>query len=328
MSTNQEAQRLIDEAVALLRQTTVGYAGRTPAWYANKTTRWWQGLDRLAQARALLDPPAAGFAVAPPVGPYTVIDGEGTRAFSPAAFVRTALPATIRKLDVRNMTEYGVGSQQWYPPKVATPGRTLIEDCIVEHVAAVPPLSSNGTSEACAWIGNPSDVRRLRLTDGAWMGMWTGSRCIGSVIEDVTIEGPGVGLYCEHTTKDSTFRRFKIATDGPGIVLEWWYRHSPGPYVGDGEMQGTSGCVFEDMDIFCPTGDDKTSGIFADAGTFGCVFRRIRFWGPGVGIRMPDPNHPAAHVIQYRPNVIEDCVFDQDGPDVVYHRRAIGWEGS
>lgn len=60
-----DAQRLIDEAVGLLKQTTVGYAGHTVRWQNTTTTKWWQGLDRLAQARALLDPPAAP--VVPPL---------------------------------------------------------------------------------------------------------------------------------------------------------------------------------------------------------------------------------------------------------------------
>lgn len=53
MSTPTE---LIDEAISYLKQTTVGYANHKASWYADKTTNWWKGLDRLAQAKAALTP--------------------------------------------------------------------------------------------------------------------------------------------------------------------------------------------------------------------------------------------------------------------------------
>ncbi|MBA2312749.1 MAG: hypothetical protein H0V97_08120 [Actinobacteria bacterium] len=55
--TNAEIQRLLDEAVAILKQTTVGYAKRSADWQANTTTKWWQGLDKIGQARKALDSP-------------------------------------------------------------------------------------------------------------------------------------------------------------------------------------------------------------------------------------------------------------------------------
>jgi hypothetical protein len=75
VSNNTEVQRLIDDATAILKTTTVGYAGHSAAWRANQTTAWWRGLDKLAQARALLDPPATPppvvtGAVANAVGPF------------------------------------------------------------------------------------------------------------------------------------------------------------------------------------------------------------------------------------------------------------------
>jgi len=112
--------------------------------------------------------------------------------------------------------------------------------------------------------------------------------------------------------------------------MEWWYKQlSYGPgYVGYGELEGTSGCVFEDGEIYCPSSSsDKVAGVFADAGTFGCTFRRIRFWGPGVALRLPDPSWPDTMVDPTRPNIVEDCVFDQEDEDIVYHRRKIGWNG-
>lgn len=54
--TPAEQQRLVDEAVTLLKQTTVGWANHGTAWQNNKTTKWWQALDKLAQLRADLNP--------------------------------------------------------------------------------------------------------------------------------------------------------------------------------------------------------------------------------------------------------------------------------
>jgi hypothetical protein len=54
--TNTDIQRLLDESVATLKTTTVGYSGHSAAWRANQTTAWWKGLDKIGQARAALDP--------------------------------------------------------------------------------------------------------------------------------------------------------------------------------------------------------------------------------------------------------------------------------
>lgn len=55
--TNQEIQKLLDDSVALLKSTTVGYANHSTAWQNNPSTKWWQGLDKISQARKALNPP-------------------------------------------------------------------------------------------------------------------------------------------------------------------------------------------------------------------------------------------------------------------------------
>lgn len=69
--TAAETQKLIDEGVAILKGTTVGYAGHSTAWQQNQSTKWWQGLDKLAQARKSLDPVAGGYTIAAPHDPIT-----------------------------------------------------------------------------------------------------------------------------------------------------------------------------------------------------------------------------------------------------------------
>lgn len=63
--TNTEIQQLLDQAVATLKLTTVGYAGHSIAWQNNTTTNWWKGLDAIGRARAALNPPP------PPPPPVT-----------------------------------------------------------------------------------------------------------------------------------------------------------------------------------------------------------------------------------------------------------------
>lgn len=55
--TNAEIQKLLDDATGLLKQTTVGYANHSAGWQANTSTKWWQALDKIAQARKALNPP-------------------------------------------------------------------------------------------------------------------------------------------------------------------------------------------------------------------------------------------------------------------------------
>lgn len=66
--TPAEQQKLLDEAVTLLKGTTVGWAGHSAAWQANQTTRWWQALDRIRRVRESLGEPP----VPPPPVPASV----------------------------------------------------------------------------------------------------------------------------------------------------------------------------------------------------------------------------------------------------------------
>jgi len=63
--TDAERQKLLAEAVAHLKLTTVGYYGHSEAWKRNKTTQWWAGLSRIEQVVRDLDP----------VGPSPVTSG-------------------------------------------------------------------------------------------------------------------------------------------------------------------------------------------------------------------------------------------------------------
>lgn len=82
--TDAQVQALLDEAVAIAKTTTVGYAGHSAAWRSNTTTAWYKSLAKIAAARGGLDnvvvpppppPPPSGSnapaAVIPP-SPYSL----------------------------------------------------------------------------------------------------------------------------------------------------------------------------------------------------------------------------------------------------------------
>ncbi len=256
-----------------------------------------------AQIDAQLAPPA--LVIAPPVGPFTVLDGGGTQ--ESGVFLYDRGGSAIRKQQVSHYKGYGIGNMDYNPPQAPT-GRTIVEDCIATDITASPPASRNGTAEAGFWFGNPTDAKRLVAKRCAWMGMWTGAKCSGSIIEDFELlEMPKTGLYVEHVTANAVFRRGRIKAQGTGIVVEWWYGGN-----------GSHDLTFEDLDIYCPKAGPNSGGMFLDAGTYGCTIRRVRFWGPGDAIGLP--NKLAVNT----PNVVDSCVFENLGRHVWRHDNGIG----
>lgn len=255
-----------------------------------------------------VDPPPGDLDIDEPVGPFETLDSNYTQAMG--VELRNSGGGSITKKDISRYTGWGVLNMQYYPPGPYGSGTTTIEDCIVEDITSDPPRIMDGTGEAGFWFGNTTIARRLIARRCAWMGMWTGSQNDNSLIEHFQLlEMPHVGLYVEHDTWNNTFQNFRIEAEGTGINIEWWYGG-----------HGSYGCTFQDAEIYCPVGTHWTNGgIFVDAGNYGMTFRRIRFYGPGNAIWLPNNL-----VVPGSPNVIEDCVFEQDGEDVQYHSNAIG----
>lgn len=220
------------------------------------------------------DPPAPLVA---PVGPFTLMDGGGTEPSG--VFDYNPSGSVYEKLHVQNYTGWGIGAMRNPAADIAVP--VVVRDCIIENVAAVPPGSDDGRSEACLWIGNRAAVDRVQIRNGAWMGMWTGAACFDSVFQDIEVSDcPGTGLYIEHETKRAVFRRCKFSAVGNAVNIEWWYGG-----------KGSNSIVFEDCEFHSETG----WGIFADAGTYDVTVRRCKFTGNN-GIALPqnlaDPSMP------------------------------------
>lgn len=279
---------LRDAAVAELRLTSVGFVNKK--WTTPPAgSHWANALGLLSQVGAAPSPPPppSGLVVAAPVGPLADIPGPGQSGI----FLRDAGSPVTAKKHVHGFTDYGIGNMVW--PAQPSTGTWALTDCAVEDITRNPPRSSNGTAEAGYWIGQRTTAARLTAARCAWMGMWTGAKCDGSLIEDFELlEMPLVGLYCEHVTSNSRFRRFRINSASNCVNVEWWYGGA-----------GSHDLIFEDFDIHT----DNGWGFFLDAGTYGCTIRNGKISGKN-GIA-----HPLNLVDPSRPNLIDWASIDMSG---------------
>jgi hypothetical protein len=128
----------------------------------------------------------------------------------------------ISRVVVRRFTDFGifVDANNLHQGPLSSPFR--IRDADVAHVGRADPGSSHGSAEACIWIGNTGSVRRVRLRSCAWTGLWTGTSADRAQVDGLDVDLAPTGVYVEHFTRDSTFRRLRI---GPqvrvGLTAEW-----------------------------------------------------------------------------------------------------------
>jgi hypothetical protein len=277
----------------------------------------------------------------PPRGTLSVRDGGGTRSSFPDCWMTTAAPFTVQGKHVKNVTFAGVGSQQQWQNglPIENPGRTLIEDCIIENVRQAPAGGSGGTGEAGAWLGNPTDMRRVVIRNFAWMGVNLVGRGHHSNLTDVLIDGGPVGVYFEHYAHTIRLERVKTSTDirttavaggseplgllaGRSFTFEWVYSGIYG-------RVGPHTVEFIDCPIYCPpedprflsgpTGFDPSSGVYIGPGCHSVKFLgSTYFYGPGVGVWAPTqrlgPDIYIAPTVQFR----------NGGARVKYHNLPMG----
>jgi hypothetical protein len=128
----------------------------------------------------------------------------------------------IRRVVVRRFVDFGifVDANDLHRGRLSNPFR--IRDADVAHVGRDEPGSSNGRAEACIWIGNTGSVRRVRLRSCAWTGLWTGTSAERARIDGLDVDLTPTGVYVEHFTRDSTFRRMRIGRRvRVGLTAEW-----------------------------------------------------------------------------------------------------------
>ena len=128
----------------------------------------------------------------------------------------------IGRVVVRRFTDFGifVDANDLSEGPLSSPFH--IRDADVAHVGRPDPGSSNGSAEACIWIGNTGSVRRARVRSCAWTGLWTGTSTDRAQVDGLDVDVAPTGVYIEHFTRDSTFRRLRV---GPrvrvGLTAEW-----------------------------------------------------------------------------------------------------------
>lgn len=202
----------------------------------------------------------------------TWIDGHGVVdaglvVHQPAGFV-------ARRVVARRFLSYGIVVDP-NDFNYTTTSPYSLRDLTIARVSRRVAGSSNGTAEACLWLGSRGRVQRVSVRNCAISGIWTGTAMKSSRVEDATIARSRVGIYIEHFTTGTTFRRLRF---GPGVergVNAEWANHAQG---------GRAASV----DNVIENAYFKTShvGVYLDQGTTRTVVRRSVFVGQewaGIG---------------------------------------------
>jgi hypothetical protein len=195
---------------------------------------------------------------------------EGNGVLGSGILARQPDGLIVEKVRARGFTDYGVFVDANDQDRVVT-RPPVIEDLTVTEVGRMPARSSNGTAEACLWLGNSASVRRVVLRTCAWMGVWTGTATRSTTIDDAVIDDTPVGVYIEHFTAASLFEHLHI---GPrvqtGVVCEW----------ADPQWGGKPACV--DNVIQDSTIESCAIGVNMGNGTTRTTVRRVTFIGQRV----------------------------------------------
>lgn len=190
---------------------------------------------------------------------------NGHKVIGVAILARQPEGVVVQRVRVRDFTDAGVLVDANDPArKVVTPA--LLEDLDVAGISRAVPRSSNGTAEACVWLGNTGILRRALLRSCAWMGLWTGTANAGSLHEHLDIDGTQVGVYAEHFTTASTFQRMHIGPNVEiGVNCEW----------ADPGWGGKPACT--DNVVQDSTIASSRVGVHLDEGTTRTTVRRVKF---------------------------------------------------
>ena len=98
----------------------------------------------------------------------------------------------------------------------------VIMDIDAAYVSRPVPRSSNGTAEACVWIGNTAIVRRVRAHDCAWEGLWVGTAAHHALFEDIRVTNTlsaSTSSTSPAPRRSDACRSARASTDG--LICEW-----------------------------------------------------------------------------------------------------------
>jgi hypothetical protein len=199
---------------------------------------------------------------------------EGHGRLGAAIAVRQPNGFVASRIRARHFTDAGITVDSGRG-NVVVRRRPLLEDVDVAGVSRPVPRSANGTAEACLWLGETVTLRRARLRDCAWMGIWTGRANRDSLLADVDVDATPVGVYVEHFTTGATFQRIHVRRNVEvGITCEW-----ANPAYG--RRPACDSDVIEDS-LF----EASRVGVYLDEGTLRTIIRRCTFRGSswaGIG---------------------------------------------
>ena len=144
----------------------------------------------------------------------------------------------------------------------------VLEDLAISQVMRPVPGSSDGTAEACLWLGSTGTLKRARVRYCGVSGIWTGTANTGSHVQDVTVDRTPVGIYIEHFTTGTTFRRLRVGPNvDRGVNAEWANQALSGkPASVDNVIES---CYFH----------TRLIGVYLDEGTTRTVVRGCTFVG-------------------------------------------------
>jgi hypothetical protein len=142
----------------------------------------------------------------------------------------------------------------------------VLTDLNVSRVTRRVPGSSDGTAEACVWLGSTGLVRRVIARGCGVSGIWTGTANKGSRIEDASVDRSRVGIYIEHFTTGTTFRRLRVGPSvARGVNAEWANQARGG-------KPASVDNLIEDGYF-----DTTVVGVYLDQGTTRTSVRRCKF---------------------------------------------------
>jgi hypothetical protein len=199
----------------------------------------------------------------------TTFDGNGV--ISSGLLARQVEGLIVRRVVVRNFRDWGVAVDTNVASYTPTT-QPVLEDIDSANVAWPVPRASNGTAEACVWVGVTATVRRIKARNCAWEGLWVGSGTRNSVFEDLDLNDVGIGVYIEHFASNSTFRRIHAGPNvDRGATCEWadpaW-----------GSRAACTDNVFE-YSYF----DTRIFGVYLDEGTTRTTVRHSVFVNQACG---------------------------------------------
>jgi parallel beta-helix repeat protein len=197
---------------------------------------------------------------------------------------------------VNGFTDWGIYFQAYYPaywthaPTVAP----VVTDADISSVHRPVRGASDGTAESGLWAGAGCLCARIRVRDTGWSGVETAGNVNGGVFKDLDIGdvhgtvpagGPGragapagVGIYVEHYTRRTVFRRVHVHAGGGvkpriGLHAEW----ADPAYAGTNPENPFVGAAF-DVTVENSLFDTSHDGIYLSDSTRS-VIRRNRFEG-------------------------------------------------